>query len=88
MKLELDAGTLALIPVGIALWFMIWVLWNWRREERRKHVRSHAGLQETNIGRTCELVMSRSDANLRRSQQLVSPTASQRLQRPAGLETR
>lgn len=36
VKLELDVGMLWLIPVGIALWFMIWALWNWRREERRK----------------------------------------------------
>jgi hypothetical protein len=88
VKLEFDAEMLALIPVGIALWFMIWVLWNWRKEERRKHVRSHADLPETNIARTCDLAMSRSDANLRRSQQLVSSAASQRLQRPAGFETR
>jgi hypothetical protein len=43
VKLEFDAVTLWLIPVGIALWFMIWVLWNWRREERRRdHHRNHS----------------------------------------------
>ncbi len=35
MKVEFDAEALALIPIGIALWFMIWVLWNWFREPRR-----------------------------------------------------
>ena len=88
MKLEFDVEMLALIPVGIALWFMFWVLWNWRREERRKHVHSHAGLPETNIVQTCELAMPRSDAGLPRSQQLVSSSASQRFQPPAGLQTR
>jgi hypothetical protein len=88
VKLEFDAVALWLIPVGIALWFMIWVLLNWRREERRKHVRSHADLPETMIARTCEPAMSRSDANLRGSQHLVSSTASQHFQRPAGLQTR
>jgi cytochrome c-type biogenesis protein CcmH/NrfF len=41
MKLEIDAVTLWLIPAGIALWFMIWVLWHWRREERRRDHRPH-----------------------------------------------
>ncbi|MFZ0337772.1 MAG: hypothetical protein WAL45_07050 [Terracidiphilus sp.] len=36
MKLEFDVGMLWLIPVGIALWFMVWVLWSWWREERRQ----------------------------------------------------
>ncbi len=35
MKVVFDAEMFALIPVGIALWFMIWVLWNWSREQRR-----------------------------------------------------
>jgi len=43
MKLEFDAVALWLIPVGIALWFMIWALWNWRMEERRHgHRRNHS----------------------------------------------
>jgi hypothetical protein len=36
MKLEIDAIALWLIPVGIALWFMIWVLWHWQKEEHRQ----------------------------------------------------
>lgn len=36
MKVVFDAELLALIPVGIALWFMIWVLWNWWREQGRR----------------------------------------------------
>jgi hypothetical protein len=35
MKLEFDVGTLWLVPVGFALWFMLWVLWNWWRDQRR-----------------------------------------------------
>jgi len=35
MKEVIDAEMLALIPVAIALWFMVWVLWNWWREPRR-----------------------------------------------------
>ncbi len=35
MKVEFDVEALALIPVGIVLWFMLWVLWNWFREPRR-----------------------------------------------------
>jgi hypothetical protein len=88
MKLEFDVETLALIPVGIAIWFMMWVLWNWRREERRKHVRSRAGLKETNIGRTCELVLSRSDTSLRRSDLPVSYTVNRRGQFSTNLQTR
>jgi hypothetical protein len=88
MKLEFDAGTLALIVVGIALWFMIWVLWNWRREERRKHVRSHADLQEKNIGRTCELVMSRSETSMRGSGRPISYTVNRRGQFSTNLQTR
>ena len=88
MKLEFDAVTLWLIPVGIAIWFMIWVLLNWRREERRMHGRSLAGSPETNIERTCEIATWRSDANQRSSQQLFSSIASQRHQRPSDWLTR
>jgi len=35
MQMEFDAKALWLIPAGLALWFMIWALWNWWREERR-----------------------------------------------------
>jgi len=35
VKMEFNAGMLWLIPVGLALWFMCWVLWNWWREEHR-----------------------------------------------------
>lgn len=35
MKLEFDAEMLWLISTGIALWFLVWVLWNWWREEHR-----------------------------------------------------
>lgn len=35
MKVEFDAAEFALIPVGIALWFMVWVLWNWWKDQRR-----------------------------------------------------
>jgi hypothetical protein len=35
MKVVFDAEAFALIPVGIALWFMVWVLWNWWREPPR-----------------------------------------------------
>jgi len=35
MKVEFGAEALWLIPVGFAIWFMLWVLWKWWREERR-----------------------------------------------------
>jgi hypothetical protein len=35
MTLEIHEQTLWLIPVGLAVSFMIWVLLNWWREERR-----------------------------------------------------
>jgi len=88
MKVVLDAETLALIPLGIALWFMMWVLWNWRKEERRKHRRSCADLPEINIERIREREMSRTDGYPRRSQQPVSSAAHLRFQRPADSLTR
>ena len=33
MTLEIHEQTLWLIPVGLAVSFMVWVLWNWWREE-------------------------------------------------------
>jgi len=35
MNIEFNPEAVWLIPVGLALWFMIWALWNWWREERR-----------------------------------------------------
>jgi hypothetical protein len=35
VKIDFNAEIFALIPVGLAIWFMLWVLWNWWREERR-----------------------------------------------------
>jgi hypothetical protein len=35
MTLEIHEQTLWLIPVGLAVSFMVWVLWNWWREEHR-----------------------------------------------------
>jgi hypothetical protein len=35
MTIEIHEQTLWLIPVGLAVGFMVWVLWNWWREERR-----------------------------------------------------
>jgi hypothetical protein len=78
MKLEFDVETLALIPVGIALWFMIWVLWNWRREERRKK----------NFQRNREFAISRSETSMRGSDRPVSYTVNRRGQFSANLQTR
>ncbi len=36
MTIEIHAQTLWLIPVGLAVGFMLWVLWNWWREEHPK----------------------------------------------------
>lgn len=36
MTIEIHAQTLWLIPVGFAVGFMLWVLWNWWREEHPK----------------------------------------------------
>lgn len=33
--LELHGESLWIIPVGLAIWFMLWVLWSWHKEERR-----------------------------------------------------
>ena len=88
MKLVLDAQMLALIPVGIALWFMIWVLWNWRKEERRKRFRSHVGLPEIIIEPTREREMSRTGPALQRGRRPISAGAQLHLQRPANLLTR
>jgi len=33
--MEFHSETLWLIPLGLALWFLFWVLWNWWREEHR-----------------------------------------------------
>ena len=35
MRIDFDAETLWLIPLGIALWFLVWVLWRWWLESRR-----------------------------------------------------
>jgi hypothetical protein len=35
MTMEFHEESLWLIPVGLAIWFMLWVLWNWWREEKR-----------------------------------------------------
>ena len=35
MTIEIHEQTLWLIPVGISVGFMFWVLWNWWREEHR-----------------------------------------------------
>jgi hypothetical protein len=35
MTIEIHEQTLWLIPVSLAVGFMLWVLWNWWREERR-----------------------------------------------------
>ena len=88
MKLEIDAVTLWLIPVGIALWFMIWVLWNWRREERRKHFRAAAHGTESKIAQRCEVAISPSEAYWRSSQPPVPFHGKQRFQRQADLMTR
>jgi hypothetical protein len=36
MTIEIHAQTLWLIPVVLAIGFMLWVLWNWWREEPLK----------------------------------------------------
>ena len=35
MEIRSDAEVFWLVPLGLALWFLIWALWNWWREERR-----------------------------------------------------
>jgi hypothetical protein len=39
MTIEIHEQTLWLIPVGLAVGFMVWVLWNWWREEHHKNER-------------------------------------------------
>ena len=35
MEIRSDTELFWLVPLGLALWFLIWALWNWWREERR-----------------------------------------------------
>ena len=35
MTVEVHEQTLWLVPVGMAIGFMLWVLWHWLKEERR-----------------------------------------------------
>jgi hypothetical protein len=88
MKLIIDAEMLALIPVGIALWFMIWVLWNWRKEERRERFRSHADLPEIIIEPNRERETPRMGVSLGSGLQAVSSRAQPRFRRPADSRTR
>jgi hypothetical protein len=39
MTIEIHEQTLWLIPVGLAVGFMFWVLWNWWREEHHPNER-------------------------------------------------
>jgi hypothetical protein len=39
MTIEIHEQTLWLIPVSLAVGFMLWVLWNWWREEHRTNER-------------------------------------------------
>ena len=36
MAVEFQAESLLLIPVGLGISFMLWVLWNWHKEEKRR----------------------------------------------------
>jgi len=49
MTIEIHAQTLWLIPVSLAVGFMVWVLWNWWREEHhiadRRTEERHPGEQ-------------------------------------------
>jgi len=35
VTLEFQVQELWLLPAGLAIWFMLWVLWKWWQEERR-----------------------------------------------------
>jgi hypothetical protein len=35
VTVEFREESLLLIPIGLAISFMLWVLWNWWKEERR-----------------------------------------------------
>jgi len=39
MTLQIGTDSLWLVPLGMAIYFMLWVLWCWWREQHR---RSHA----------------------------------------------
>ncbi len=56
MTLEIHEQTLWLVPVGLAVGFMVWVLWNWWREEHRAngaqpHSLGSRGFQYRSSGR-------------------------------------
>jgi hypothetical protein len=36
MTVEIQEQSLWLVPAGLAICFMVWVLWSWWREERRR----------------------------------------------------
>lgn len=57
MTLEIHEQTLWLIPVGLAVGFMVWVLWHWwledhpRKEADDSHSSGAAGFQYRSSGR-------------------------------------
>ena len=51
MTIEIHAQTLWLIPVSLAVGFMVWVLWNWWREEHhmQEHLMSDPRIEDPRI---------------------------------------
>ena len=46
MTIEIHEQTLWLIPVSLAVGFMVWVLWNWWREEHHMADRRSEALRQ------------------------------------------
>ena len=36
MAVDIHAEGLLLVPAALAIWFMLWALWHWRKEEKRQ----------------------------------------------------
>jgi hypothetical protein len=50
MTIEIHEQALWLIPVSLAVGFMVWVLWNWWSEEHRTKERRIAGERHIQVG--------------------------------------
>jgi hypothetical protein len=66
MTIEIHAQTLWLIPVSLAVGFMVWVLWNWWREE---HPKNESRIEDRRLGE------QRLDTRHQRVINLPAPTA-------------
>jgi hypothetical protein len=88
MTLEIHEQTLWLIPVSLAVSFMIWVLLNWWREERRpndggrNYSSGAAGVQYRSSGRAQERQIDSPFTSANRPKFTPSPQRGQMMRSP------